>query len=357
MPRTHAPARVTARRPNLALKSRKRTTSKRRPKTGKKRAKKTGARRRATKTPSRTALIDKLSAPQFLDLSIEDTYQVPADTVADGRGVLWADPSGFTAAASTDGNCTGTYDVAHLALMASKLDVTPFVTGIASVPTIGTSNFHYEIVKTKVNHQLVNMQSGMANITAFKCRARRDLPNSQAYGNGPVSTLGLGWVQNGVAVPAAGNFAMTPFQSPLFCSGYKITSVRNYVLEPGQQLTLSFKQGKRAVSMQQLSSVVDQTKTWLTANYDFCTAKGSEFYLFKISGQLLDFTATSTGPGYTTPKVFCTTTYNYEFKTAAQQKETIYKYNLGMNVGTAPQIINPLTGVLETPVTNPIVNA
>lgn len=344
-PRANAARRVSASRPKLAFATRKRTTTKKRAPTRKKVSKRTGHSRRAARVPSRNALIDKLAAPIFIDLSIQDTYQVPPDTTADGRGVLWADPSGFSSASAADSNLGGHLDVSHLALIANVLD-----------PAAGNNNYHYVIHSAKVQHQLMNMSTGQANLTAYKCVARRDLPNTTAFGSGPVITLQNGWIENGVAVPANGNYAMTPFQSPSFCSAYKIVKVKTYVFEPGQQITLGFKTGRHPVSMQNYYTVPDQTKTWLTATQDFSVAKGSTFYLWKFSGQLQDFTATSIGPGYTEPKIFCTTTYQYEVKQASAQKEKIYKVNLRTNVGTLPQIINPLTGVLELPVTNPIVN-
>jgi hypothetical protein len=245
---------------------------------------------------------------------------------------------------------------------------------ISAVINASTTN-HYFIKDAVAKTTITSQSASNCKIIAYKCIARRDVPLSRnltsvtrpgasttaggvcyftdSYGYSGTSTactyptqLMAQGVLDATAQTAAAtgstptpvNYQMndpsfTPYRSSLFCEYFKVLDTQVIQLEGGGETQVSLKWKGKPKRID--NELIGLSQTALT--------KGTQFYMFKVTGVPTNDATVTTNVGLTAPKLDMVTELRYHYSWIADNtNNTYYSTNQLPSIGTA-HIIAPGT--------------
>lgn len=214
----------------------------------------------------------------------------------------------------------------------------------------GNLSIKYYLHEASLNHTVTNAENSVGYLEAYYCVARRDIPESSPD---TLTLLDDGFAEAGIASANWNNVDVTPYQSPAFCSNYKILKVQRVKMEAGESKTFSVNWvGRKPINFGRYILPTDQTTTALTVPRLYSELKGNKFILFRLKGQVSnDITNKTTQIQSTAMKIDVLNRYRFKFQLMADPSSTFYTENAtGFTApGTSAQIENTKTGVAAAP--------
>ncbi len=195
------------------------------------------------------------------------------------------------------------------------------ICNIISSGPVGELEQKFIIKDCNVVHTLTNTNLGHCYITAYKCMARRDIPLNEGYQD-PRVVLGDGYYQRSIdTVRGSNNLGVTLdslsiFDSHKFCSMFKVLRVKRVSLDGGMSKSFYIRRGCHLVNMQHYFTSFARSgagSTWINSTSDYSHRKGELFYLFAITGQVMDDSTTITNLGASRPKIDMITRVHYNY--------------------------------------------
>jgi len=172
-----------------------------------------GRKKKHSGSMSRAAILDKITVPNYVNITQSDELLAPPSTP--GVGMM----SNFTTAGNNNP-------------LTSK-DPNTMVT-IAGILTANATSLHslrFFQQGFRTMHSITNLSTLSVLVTGYKCMCRKDIPVS---GNNPSGRMVSGLLETGIATGSYNVAAnATPYMSPDFVSTYKILQTKKYNLKPG----------------------------------------------------------------------------------------------------------------------------
>jgi len=205
--------------------------------------------------------------------------------------------------------------------------------------TTALNSMKFEMWNQRQELQLMNMANSDATITAFKIRARNDLPDV-ASTNDPIATYGQGLAAAGFNTDEVGitnegilddNFTL--FDSPYFLQLWEIVTTKKFLLKPGRTKTLYLSsKRKHNVNIMRYKRWTDESQSITGATRVLAQAKGATFWVIKAAGTLGRASATAT-PGFTTPEIVMAATTTCSFSPFGKQNRVLVAITTGIGSG------------------------
>lgn len=228
-------------------------------------------------------------------------------------------------------------DYLHLGSILNQLWPTKILTtnNFLSQGNIGwtTSDFRTRVlVRGYHSHYIRNASTEDVYITAYYCRARKDIARGAGLSNKSVYWfLAQGFAQSGLDLadndPATNLFmddaAMSPFNSFQFCSDFKITRTKQYRIPLGGQKNIHLRH--RAVLLRPadlycvgVNLALNADKLWSELDPRYNHHRHTRFVLFKMAGRPAGYGAAQSNWGklidVTTPTIQMESKFHYQCK-------------------------------------------
>ena len=216
--------------------------------------------------------------------------------------------------------------------------------------TAGVYGYQFLYGGCRISHSATNQSNSQCIVTAYYCRARRDLSSSSA----PIEDLNQGFFVSGIPLIQQDSVQITPFQSPNFCSSYRILRVKTIKLDAGQSHTWNVVDKKKhMVKMQQFVEPVNLTANITNVPITFAQAKGNKFILFRIHGVPTNDVTTKSQIGVTTPTLDILSKFSWNFKWVDDMTRTVFPTNaIGITTLTVgPSIMTDETALVAAQTT------
>lgn len=221
-------------------------------------------------------------------------------------------------------------------------DLVEIATAIEPNPT--STNLKLTFTQLLLRYEYSNMDITSTYLTAYFCRARRDVPDTLNYFS-PVQIMEDGWADNNYSVGSRGvlgfdELNLDPFKSFKFCHYFNIYKVKKLKLQGGESGKLAVKCKSRVLNMADAftKSGGDQA-TWSAYSKLWSHVKGSKFILFRVEGEIGNQETTKTNITATAPRVNFITSYNYTYKRISESRsDLIVGPVAGFTGGAAEQV-------------------
>lgn len=205
------------------------------------------------------------------------------------------------------------------------------------------STARIQINNSSMTYQFKNMQNSNAFMHIYECVARNDVPYIAGTFTTPLNYLNQGFTDNSFT-NAKTTIKFQPFQSPSFCTRFRVVHQRKIDFGPGgtEMVTLNvgypitvnqeriYAAGTGAGGQKLLEAVRGHTR----------------FFLFKIWGDVVDDATTPSLVSVDAVKISAVVQKQYNYKYVQDAVSTIY-YSGGLGAVAAPKHIDELTGVAE----------
>lgn len=180
-------------------------------------------------------------------------------------------------------------------------------------------NLKFNITKFMAITRINNLSNVSVNLTGYKLRVRRDLPNAGIYSNTTnvlLSILGRGYANVGIdsTAPTASNAglrdsSLTIFQSPLFCECFKVVRTKRVTIPVSGHTSFMVKSKAFTVRPDQFVDMAS-TQTYLTGAVLVTYRRGETFWLFRAVSDITDQTGVA-NPG---SKLMLLTNFRWTYK-------------------------------------------
>lgn len=303
----------TKRRATTVKRSRHATTRKRsgrRSRRSRRRVLRRGRGRRGGARALRSSLLRVLAVLQTFGVQIGARYTCTSSSSTLGKACLYFTGYG---ANGNNGPISNWSSVPQMGIMQQI--------GYIIDNTTNATNLRYIITEWKLRQQMVNCSNAHCNVVVYKCRCREDIPVGNAFYD-ITNILNTGFADQG-STDAQLRDEYTPFNSNRFVEYIKITKVKKFLLQPGEQKVFNIIQRRpRTVNLHKYVDTTGVGVNWKTGAVQVVYPRGARFNLYKISGQLVDNVADQTIT-FTHPVVDFLSEHRVEFKLIISEKETI----------------------------------
>lgn len=270
---------------------------------------------------SRKKLLDILTVPNYA--TFQQGFQAVVDPTlaSSGKPVRYAAPNGSIPHRD------------HIRVIANHM---------YSAPTSALLKFF--LTKMVLRYEYSNMSLGTTYMTAYFCRVRRDLFNTQNQID-PLVILEKGFDETAHAVSGGDvlleSSDVSPFQSKRFVQYFHIYKTKKLKLQGGESGKLAVKIGRSMViQANEWLQKTGDSETFLTMQQILAHKRGGKFILFRIEGEVTNNEADKTQVTATSPRVNFISHYHYTYKSIVDSVTNLHVADsVGISTALAPEII------------------